>query len=122
MKMKPEELKMIARLRAADRRWPFVRWFYLLFGGGMFAIGTRLFLHTTEFAKEDPQIGIAVAIVNLPVIALAWCLSAIVLREAIHKWGGDPTRRILLKLVDEVRDEEASQHVVPGYASQARQP
>ncbi len=101
MKMKADDQRQIDRLRADDRRWPFVRWFYVLIGGGLIVGGIRLFLQAVHTVGEDPTFGLAVATLLLPVIPLAWCLGAILLREALHKWGGDPVRKLLLRLIED---------------------
>jgi hypothetical protein len=110
MNIEPEDLRLIERLRADERRWPVVRWFYLLMGCSMIIVGGRFYLHAIQFVKEDPQLGFAVAVVALPVIPLAWCFGAILIREAFHKWGGDPTRRLLLKLLDSAKNDSVRQN------------
>jgi len=114
--MEPEKQKLIDRLKADERRWPIMRWSYVVLGGGLFAFGAHLFLYTVRSVSEDPTSGIAVATLFLPIVPLPWIFGAILVREAVHKWSGDPVRQLLLKLVDDAvaKEKSESQHAGRG--------
>jgi len=124
MKMNADDQRQIERLKADDRRWPFVRWFYVLIGGGLIAGGIRLFLQAIRAVGDDPALGLSVATLLLPVIPLAWCLGAILLREALQKWGGDPVRKLLLRLIEDSEEKETakSQPTTTPYSESAARP
>jgi hypothetical protein len=114
MKFSPEEIRYIKQLQRAERTWRWERWVSLLLGTlscvPLVLYGARLF--TLFYMMENPDFSATAAaelgsLCTACFVVLAVALSLIL--RALSKWRGDPTRILLLRLLEsEQRESPAS--------------
>ena len=107
MQLSDIEKKMVARLQKQQQsqiRW---RWVSLLGASMNFAAAVYGYTILQNFlANPEPPAMLAVAIL-LPMIYVLFGIGAIVLVHVLRYWNGKPETILLLKLIDELNDDDA---------------
>lgn len=96
-----DERKLIAQLRKEERRWRYARWF--LVATAVFiacAYGWMVWL-LYLVAKNQAEDASFLLVFGYPKALFGLTAAALFLALALRDWGGSPTRRLLLKLIDE---------------------
>src|SRR2546427_533316 len=108
MQFTPREMKLVARLRKAERIWPRLRWFLLasgIFAWAVYGYITFSILEHFETAKAGHDdfgsyawlFGFAML---WPKCLIGFVLGTCLVVLAIKDWHGNANRVLLLKLLD----------------------
>ena len=102
MNLGPEELRLIERVRRADRKVVSVRWTRLVFAGGIWAILGFGLLPKLPVVLSDSELRSVLWPVLAPLIVFALGISAWALTLAVREWNGNAGERLLVRIVDEL--------------------
>jgi hypothetical protein len=113
VKFTPQELKMVERMRKAERLWPRMRWVLLIAGTFCALVHLALLWQAMDIAQisglEDTGLlfySLAYPRALLGLLAGAWCIG-----WAIRDWHGNGNRTLLLRLIDDCQKrKETSEH------------
>jgi hypothetical protein len=106
----PQELKLIERLRKQERRWPRMRWMFLVVAAfllaeyGFFAVVVIHMLDTGKLTT-DPTLVLVVLAFFWPKCLLAFCFAAWLIVVATRDWHGNVERMLLLRMLDDRQKE-----------------
>jgi hypothetical protein len=99
MKLSPEEIVFIDRLRLTERCWPVARWLILI--AGLLLMFSPLIyaglIHEAGIIPRYFQPLLDMTGTLLPILTLS---GAFISTYARINWRGVPTRRLLIRLVD----------------------
>ena len=102
MQLTTAERKLMERLRKRERKWPRDRWILLIGGGLICALYVAMLLGLLgRLDLETPDSTYVGLFLFIWPVCLIMCLfGTYFVVWAIAEWHGNPTRRMLLKLLD----------------------
>jgi len=112
MELTPVEEKMFAVLRLEERWWTWFRWIRLIVAIGMTASVILLVATMLRGIREHPQIADSLMLAFALVWPVVFVAGLIGLAAAVHTimcWRGKPERKLLLRVVEELKKEDRSQ-------------
>ena len=112
MQFTTQETKLIRQLRRQERQWRWTRWFLLgvslfVFSGYGY-IGVSLY-HTLHWDNLTTSDVLFFALI-WPKLLLMFCFGTWFVVLAICNWRGNPTRVLLLKLLDAEGQPDANEN------------
>ena len=106
MRLNESEQRFVEKLRKQHNAWQRMRVVFMVVGTAMIMTGIFLFYCVCSSLGTSPMVAMALAAATTPVTTVTWIYGAYLIREALHHWdGGDPTRSLVLKLVDELQQK-----------------
>jgi hypothetical protein len=103
MEFTPQELKLIAKLREQERRWPRRRWILLgmaAFSLVVYGVVAHYLFSTLDFRIFSPADSAMLVAVCWPIILPMVLVAGAFLALAIRDWQENVQRMLLLKLLD----------------------
>ncbi len=104
MKLSPEELVFIDRLRCADKIWPATRWLILIVGI-LLMLSPLLYVGLILLKSDAPRCFFPLIDMMGTLLPLLSLTGIFVGTYARNNWSGIPTRRLLLRLVAHAQEE-----------------
>ena len=100
MKLSESDMKLLRRLQRNGRAWRWVRWFTLIGGIGLIIqCGFLIMDLSKQTTQPDGRSGV-IALVS-PLCWMLLCLSSGMLGYTLAFWNGDPTARLLLRVLED---------------------
>jgi hypothetical protein len=110
MKFTAQEIRYIERLRKLERAWRWQRWLSLFCGAvtglPLALLGSRLFSLVNGLEGNGfPAPSVAEIAILCPVCYILLGITVHFPLRALLNWSGDPSRVLLLRLLDSEREE-----------------
>jgi cytochrome bd-type quinol oxidase subunit 2 len=111
MNLTEREQQMVARIRKHEIQWRWARWWALF--AGLFCIAACVFFLCAAVPRvqgADAASGALILAILFPMILVFVGCATTCFVLVFRDWHGNPTRSLLLKLIDASTDPQTTEH------------
>lgn len=105
MELTPDETRLVSRLRAREHQWLVNRWIIVF--GGIFIYLSHGYLVVLMYQRDQFMEVSAEEVLLWPLCLIIFFVASCAIAIALADWRGNPTRVLLLKMLDAGQSRES---------------